>query len=113
MHPVFHPHKPDKVRVVFDCAAKYKGTSLNEQLLSGPDLTNSLVGVLSRFREELVALVADIEGMFHQVRVKPEDHDALRFMWWPDDDLSKETIEYTMQVHLFGSLLRRAVRDFA
>lgn len=102
-HPVFHPHKPGKVRVVFDCAAKYKGTSLNEQLLSGPDLTNSLVGVLTRFREEPVALVADIEGMFHQVRVKPEDHDALRFLWWPDDDMSKELIEYRMQVHLFGS----------
>ena len=25
-HPVFHPMKPDKVRIVFDCASKYKGT---------------------------------------------------------------------------------------
>ena len=29
-HPVFHPQKPGKARVVFDCAAKFEGTSLNE-----------------------------------------------------------------------------------
>ena len=51
-HPVFHPQKPDKVRVVFDCSAKYRGSSLNDQLLQGPDLTNTLVGVLTRFRQE-------------------------------------------------------------
>ena len=79
-HPVFHPQKPGKVRVVFDCAAKFKGTSLNDQLLQGPDLTNGLVGVLIRFRQEPVAVVADIEGMFHQVRVAPEDCHALRFL---------------------------------
>ena len=46
-HPVHHPLKPDKTRIVFDCSAKYPGTSL--KLLQGPDLTNSLVGVLTPF----------------------------------------------------------------
>ena len=32
-HPVTHPLKPGKVRAVFDCAARYCGTSLNQQLL--------------------------------------------------------------------------------
>ena len=57
-HPVFHPQKPGKVRVVFDCSAKYGNTSLNDQLLQGPDRTNSLVGVLTRFREHPVAFMS-------------------------------------------------------
>ena len=55
-HSVTHPKKPDKVRVVFDCAAKYHGTSLNENALQGPDLTNSLIGVLLRFHQEPLPL---------------------------------------------------------
>ena len=67
--------KSGKTRVVFDCAAKHKGTSLNDQLLTGPwpALTNSIIGVLMRFREEQVALSADIECMFHQIREAPGD----------------------------------------
>ena len=57
--------KPNKIRVVFDCSARYRGSSLNDILIQGPDLTNSLVGVLTRFRQEDIALMADIEGMFH------------------------------------------------
>ena len=86
-HPVFHPKKPEKTRVVFDCSAKYRDTSLNGQLSQGPDLTNSLVGVLTRFRKGPVAIMADIESMFLQVRVSLEDANALRFLWWPNGDL--------------------------
>lgn len=63
-HGVYHPTKY-KIRVVFDCGASYQGTSLNQQLLQGPNLTSSLIGVLTRFRQEHIALMADIEAMFH------------------------------------------------
>ena len=79
-HAVFHLAKPGKIRIVFDCSAKHRGSSLNDKLLQGPDLTNSLVGVLTRFRQEAVVLVADVEAMFHQVNVVPEDCNALRFL---------------------------------
>lgn len=111
-HPVLNPNKPDKVRVVFDCAAKHQGTSLNDQLLQGPDLTNNLVGVLTRFRQEPVALMADVESMFHQVHVSPDDCDALRFLWWPNNDLNSDPEEYQMMVHLFGATSSPSCANF-
>jgi hypothetical protein len=74
-HPVTNPNKPGKVRVVFECAAKFQGKSLNNFLLQGPDLVNDLVGVLLRFRQGRIAIAADIEQMFHQVRVLKKDYD--------------------------------------
>ena len=112
-HPVLNPNKPDKVRVVFDCASVFHGSSLNTQLLQGPDLTNNLVGVLTRFREEPVAMMADVESMFHQVNVSPRDYDALRFLWWPGNDLSKEPQEFQMLVHLFGATSSPCCANFA
>ena len=101
-HPVFHPQKPGKVRVVFDAAAKYKGKSLNKELFTGPDLLNILVDVLRRFQNHKIALVGDVEAMFHQVRVKASGRDALRFLWAdsPFEDPTKIDT-YRMLVHIF------------
>ena len=102
-HAVNHPQKPDKVRIVFNCSASYDGDSLNNNLVQGPHLTNSLVGVIIRFRQGNVAIMSDIEAMFHQVRVAPEHTDLLRFLWWPDGRLDEEVATYRMCVHLFGA----------
>ena len=118
-HGVVNPNKPDKVRVVFDAAAEYGGTSLNKNLLQGPDFTNNLVGTLMRFRQDKIALVADIEEMFLQVKVPEEDQEALRFLWW-ENEHDETPSEYTMSVHIFGATdspccsnycLRRAAED--
>ena len=50
--------------------------------------------------------------MFHQVMVDPNDVDALRFLWWPDDDLSKQPVEFRMKVHLFGSVSSPSCASF-
>ncbi|MBM6549392.1 aspartyl protease family protein, partial [Streptococcus dysgalactiae] len=44
-HSVFNMTTPDKIRVVFDCAATYKDVSLNHNHLQGPNVMQSLVGV--------------------------------------------------------------------
>ena len=67
-HGVMHVRK-NKLRVVFDASARFAGSSLNDHLLSGPDLSSSLIGVLVRFRQEPVAFMADLECMFYQVKV--------------------------------------------
>ena len=102
-HPVINPRKHGKVRVVFDCAAKDNNQSLNDQLLRGPDFTNNLVGVISRFREQLVAIISDIKGMFNQVMVTLDDRRYLGFLWWLDGELTADPETYTMNVHLFGA----------
>ena len=57
---------------------------LNKELLQEqPDMTNQLIGVLLRFREKHVAVMADIESMFYQVNVPEKHKDYLQFVWWP------------------------------
>ena len=102
-HGVYHPKKPTKMRVVFDCSAKYKNESLNSHLLQGPDLTNQLLGVLCRFRQNPIAFMCDVESMFHQFKVIASHQDFLRFLWWENGDTSKTPVEYRMTVHLFGA----------
>ena len=112
-HGVYHPHKPNKVRVVFDCSAKYQGTCVNEHLLQGPDLINPLVGVLCRFRQGPVAFTCDVEKMYHQFHVSPGHRDYLRFLWWEDGDLTKDPSDYRMKVHLFGATSSPGCANFA
>ena len=93
---------PAKFRVVFDCAARYAGTSLNDQLLQGPDLVHSLLGVLYRFRHYKFAFSADVSAKFCQVRLHPDDRNAVQFLWWVDGNPHKAIVKYKMCVHAFG-----------
>ena len=111
-HGIYHPQK-SKVRVVFDCSATFEGHSLNDKLLQGPDLTSNLLGVLTRFRQEKYAFMADIEKMFFQVRVTKEDQSFLRFLWWPNGDFEEKAEEYCMTVHLFGAVSSPACANYA
>ena len=112
-HGVYHPKKPGKIRIVFDCSATCEGKTLNQYLLSGPDLINNLTGVLLRFRKDLVAFTCDIEAMFHQVGVNEEDRDFLRFLWWENGDTTTLPVDYRMTVHLFGATSSPGCANFA
>ena len=112
-HAVWHPRKPAEPRVVFDCASKSGGVSLNDQLLQGPENTSSLIGVILRFRVNSVAVAADVRRMFHQVFVSPEDRGALCYLWFPDGDLTKDPKTYQMLVHIFGATSSPSVCGYA
>ena len=100
-HPVKHPHKPGKVRRVCNAASKFKGVSLNDKLLSGPDLLRNLVGIIFRFSEHQIAITADIESMFLQVAVPKEECKVLRFLWRDSPEDSIGIFEYNR--HVFGA----------
>ena len=112
-HGVYHRQKTESLRVVFDCSARYQGESLNDHLLQGPDLTSKLTGVLIRFREEKIAVMADVEKIFYQVKVTEPDQNYLRFLWWPDSDLTKEPVDHRMTVHLFGGASSPGCSNFS
>ena len=95
-HAVLSDKKPDKLTVVFDCANKFGGKSLNERCLQGP----VAIKVLLRFRQQGIAIQADIEAMHNQVRIPVKDRDALRFLWYTDNQLTC----YRMTSHLFGGV---------
>lgn len=78
---VQNPNKPGKLRLVFDFAAKVNGTCLNNYLLTGPDLYNSLWGIMLRFRENKIVIIGDIKDMFLRVKIRQQDQHVLRFLW--------------------------------
>lgn len=49
---VYHPKKPNQIRVVFDPSAEHQGISLNKELLAKPDIMNGFLGVLLRFCQD-------------------------------------------------------------
>nr|XP_055056164.1 uncharacterized protein LOC129440699 [Misgurnus anguillicaudatus] len=100
---VYHPQKPDQIRVVFDSSAQYHGVSLNSVLLTGPNMNNSLLGVLLRFRKEKVPITADIQQMFHCFVVREDHRNFLCFLWYRNNDLENEVVEFRMRVHVFGN----------
>lgn len=71
-----------KLRVVFDASAHEDGCpSLNDCLLTGPNLNPDLLTILVRFRLHPIAFMADITKAFLQISVAEEDRDVLRFLW--------------------------------
>lgn len=116
VHPP--PHGPPPVShngknpIMFNCFYQYRGRSLNESLLPGPTLGASLLGVLLRFHEHSVAISGDIKGMFHQVRLIPEDWSLLRFVW-RDMDREQPPAVFEWQVLPFGTTCSPCYAMFA
>ena len=71
-----------KLRVVFDASCKTGNkVSLNDELLGGPNIHLRLDDILVRFRLNRFAFSADIEQMYRQILVAPEDRPYQRIVW--------------------------------
>ena len=70
-----------KTRIVLDASAKFHGTSLNDEIYPGPNLQNSLLDVLLRFRRFPFAVACDVSEIYLQIRIPPEDRIKFRFLW--------------------------------
>ncbi|XP_074035219.1 uncharacterized protein [Leptinotarsa decemlineata] len=97
---VKHPSKPQKFRFVFDARAKIDGINLNENLLKGPDLLNSLVNILFNFRQNRIAVMGDIEKMFLRIYIRNEDQ---RFLW-RGRNKDGPILTYQMESMIFGAI---------
>ena len=63
-------------------------------------MLNNLVGILLRFRKGRYCVMANIEKMFHQVLVREQDREALRFVWRTNK--KEQFRDMRMDIHPFG-----------
>ena len=85
-----------KVRILFDSAARCKGVSLNDAMLTGPKLQRDVLDILLRFRLGPVVLVEDIKEMFSQVVLAEKDRKYHRLLW-RDLDPTKQSLWMSMK----------------
>lgn len=71
-----------KQRTVYDASAKSSnGYSLNDRCLNGPTIQPDLFDTLIRWRTYKIALVTDIEKMYRQISLAPEDRKFQKILW--------------------------------
>ncbi|XP_076384045.1 uncharacterized protein LOC143261513 [Megalopta genalis] len=89
-----------KVRVVFDGSAKSSsGLSLNDALNTGPTIQDDIFALLIRFRLHTYVLTGDIEKMYRQVLIRPEDRRYQRVLWRNERN---EIADYELNTVTFG-----------
>ena len=108
--PIFYiPHtevlKPESestpLRIVFNSSIKYCGFSLNEMWAKGPDVLNSLFGILLRIRKFPVAFTCDLSKMYNQVALSLFDMHCHRILW-RDFDQNRKPDHYVLTCATFG-----------
>lgn len=93
-HPVFkEDSESTKLRVVFNGAVpSSSGLSLNDILMVGPSIQDSLFSILIRARQYKFLLAGDIEKMYRQVNVDEESRNLQLILWREDESLPIRTM---------------------
>ncbi|XP_028419079.1 uncharacterized protein LOC114544723 [Dendronephthya gigantea] len=112
-HAVLRPEKKSTpVRIVFNSSSVFQGSRLNDYWKKGPDLLNSLFGVVLRFREKEVATSGDISKMYHRVLIPEKDQHVHRFVWRNLETERKPDV-YVKTVLTFGDKPAPAMAQIA
>ncbi|XP_058817142.1 uncharacterized protein LOC131680444 [Topomyia yanbarensis] len=96
-HAVIKPTSTTtKCRVVFDGSSKSStGISLNDCLMVGPTVQETLYSIVIRIRIREIALVADITKMYRQIWIHPHDSTLQRIFWQHSTDSEVRPYELT------------------
>ncbi|XP_055315885.1 uncharacterized protein LOC129575819, partial [Sitodiplosis mosellana] len=81
-HAVFKESTTTKLRSVYNASQKTSnGKSLNEQLAVGKIVQPSIFELMLRWRESKIAIVADLEKMYKQIRLNEKQQHLQMILW--------------------------------
>jgi hypothetical protein len=91
-----------KLRVVFNASSKTtSGHSLNDTMYKGPNLQQDLQTLIIKWRQYKYVYCADIEKMYRQIMVHPEDQCYQKILW---RDSNKKPIQsYQLTTVTYGT----------
>ncbi|XP_050453271.1 uncharacterized protein LOC126852475 [Cataglyphis hispanica] len=116
-HGVMRKGSSAKIRVVFNGSSTVpSGASFNRHLKMGPNLLPVLEDVLLRWRVHHFVLASDIEKMYRQILVAPEDRHLQRILWRYEDQTAPQTLEFNTVTYGLACapfLAVRSLRQFA
>lgn len=91
-----------KMRIVFNGSAPSdNGVSSNDLQYIGPPILNDIFSILVRFRQYSIVVSSDIEKMYRQILVHPDDRPFQRIVW--RDDTNKPISIYNLNTVVYGT----------
>ncbi|GFW88932.1 integrase catalytic domain-containing protein [Trichonephila clavipes] len=100
-HGVLRPEKlTNKLRIVFNGSSpSTTGISLNDILLKG-EVKEDVFESISRFRRHKFAFTTDIQKMYRQILINPDQQDLQRIIW--KHGLDAEILTYRLKTVTYG-----------
>ena len=102
-HEIFKPGSTSTpIRIVVNSSLKYKGVSLNDILMKGPNFLQNLYGIQLRLREHRYILVCDMSKMYHSVHTTVIMKHIRRILW-RDMEVDRPPTTYGFDRVTFGN----------
>ena len=100
------------LRIVMNSSLKYKGRSLNDILMKGPNTLNDLFTIQLKFRCHIIPMICDIKKMYHTIKTTSQEL-HLRRIVYRDLDPSKPVQTFGITTCNFGDRSAAAIASVA